>query len=62
MNMERFGQQGINVVVQDFEHPVYPQVFNGFQSHLSLVDLLFNCGPKALDIIAGPSKKAEKKI
>jgi hypothetical protein len=52
MNMERFRQAGIKVVVQEFKHPIYPQVFDGFQSHLSVVDLLFNCGPEALEIIA----------
>lgn len=48
MNMERFRQSGIRVVVQDFQHPIYPQVFEGFQSHMSAVDLLFNCGAKSL--------------
>ena len=51
MNMERFRQSGIRVVVQDFQHPVYCQVFEGFQSHMSVVDLLFNCGAKGLEII-----------
>lgn len=51
MNMERFKQSGIRVVVQDFQHPVYPQVFEGFQSHMSVVDLLFNCGVKSLQKI-----------
>ena len=48
MNMERFEQRGIRVIVQDFKHPVYPQAFEGFQSHMSVVDLLFNCGPQSL--------------
>jgi hypothetical protein len=49
MNMERFEQRGIRVIVQDFKHPVYPQAFEGFQSHMSVVDLLFNCGPQSLE-------------
>jgi hypothetical protein len=52
MDLERFQKAGIRIDIQEFEHPVYPQVFNGFQSHLSVVDLLFNCGPDSLDIIA----------
>ena len=48
MKMERFRQSGIRVVVQDFKHPIYPQAFEGFQSHMSAVDLLFNCGAKSL--------------
>jgi hypothetical protein len=51
MKMERFRQSGIRVVVQDFQHPIYPQVFEGFQSHMSAVDLLFNCGAKSLEKI-----------
>jgi len=48
MDLERFRQRGIRVIVQDFKHPVYPQLFGDFQSHLSIVDLLFNCGPDSL--------------
>jgi hypothetical protein len=51
MNMERFRQSGIRVEVQNFQHPVYPQVFKGFQSHMSAVDLLVNCGAKSLEKI-----------
>ena len=51
MDMERFRHSGIRVVVQEFQHPAYPQVFGGFQSHLSAVDLLFNCGAKGMQKI-----------
>ncbi len=51
MDLERFKQSGIRVVVQNFKHPVYPQVFQEFQSHMSVVDLLFNCGEKSLQKI-----------
>ena len=51
MDVARFEQSGLTVITQDVKHPVYPQLFNGFQSHLSIVDLLFNCGPESLEII-----------
>lgn len=51
MNVERFAQRGVRVVIQGFEHPVYRQLFNGFLSHLSIVDLIFNCGPESAEII-----------
>ncbi len=51
MDLERFKENGIKVIIQDFKHPVYPQMFNDFQSHMSIVDLLFNCGPESLEII-----------
>lgn len=53
MNMEKFEQQGIKVVVQEFRHPEYPQLYGDFVSHLSIVDLLFNCGPESLQRIGG---------
>jgi hypothetical protein len=51
MDLQRFDENGIQVIVQEFQHPVYPQLFDGFQSHLSILDLLFNCGPQSMDII-----------
>ena len=48
MDLERFKENGIEVIIQDFKHPVYPQIFNDFESHMSVVDLLFNCGPESL--------------
>lgn len=51
---EAFREQGIEVVFQDYAHPVYPQLYGPFVSHLSVVDLLFNRGPESLaTILAG---------
>lgn len=35
---------GIEVIWQDFEHPVYPQQYGEFIPYLSSIDLLLNCG------------------
>ena len=51
MDLERFKENGIEVIIQDFKHPVYPQMFKDFESNMSVVDLLFNCGPGSLDKI-----------
>ena len=51
MNLERFKKRGVKVIVQNFKHPVYPQLFGDFQSHLSIVDLLFHCGPQSIEKI-----------
>ena len=53
MDLARFEDAGIAVVFQEFRHPVYTQLFGGFESHLSVVDLLFNCGPDAAAVIRG---------
>jgi len=51
INEEAFRQRGINVKYIKFKPPIYPQLWGDFLPNLSIVDLLLNCGPKALDII-----------
>lgn len=41
---ELYDEAGIEVIWQDFKHPVYPQQYDGFIPYLSSIDLLFNCG------------------
>jgi hypothetical protein len=41
-----FDRRGIEVIWQEFKHPVYPQQFGEFIPSLSVVDALFNCGPQ----------------
>jgi len=41
---ELYEQAGIEVIWQEFEHPVYRQQFEGFIPYLSSIDMLFNCG------------------
>ncbi len=46
LELEKFESVGIKVEFQLFEHPVYRQVNSpdSFQSHMSAIDGLFNCG------------------
>ena len=46
-----FSDHGISVEFQNYEHPVYQQVYQPFVPHASTVDLLFNEGPCSLDIL-----------
>ena len=39
-----FDDANIEVIWQDFKHPVYPQLHGEFIPYLSSIDLLFNCG------------------
>lgn len=50
---EVFAAAGIAVEFQDYAHPHYPQRYGDFVSHLSVVDLLFNCGPASLNVLTG---------
>ena len=49
---ENFTREDIKIYFQNYNHPVYQQLYVGFISHLSIVDLLFNVGAeRALDVI-----------
>jgi hypothetical protein len=46
INKQRFKQEGINLVFQEFNHPQYIQTCRGFVPNLSVVDYLFCTGGK----------------
>ncbi|MBF0571561.1 MAG: WbqC family protein [Candidatus Omnitrophica bacterium] len=52
----QFKLNNIDIIVQKYEHPVYNQMWMhknqaAFVSHLSVLDLLFNCGPESFAIL-----------
>jgi len=51
MDLDTFHSHQLELVFQDFNHPEYPQCYGPFEPNLSVVDLLFNCGPESLNII-----------
>jgi hypothetical protein len=53
-----FDQHNVQVRYQDFQHPVYPQLWGDFVPSMSAVDLLFNCGDASLGIIAQANSPA----
>jgi hypothetical protein len=56
IDTDTFKQEGIDVVFQDYQHPVYEQRYGDFVSHLSIIDLIFNCGKEeTLRILKGGS-------
>ncbi|MHC4843189.1 MAG: WbqC family protein, partial [Planctomycetota bacterium] len=44
LNPMPFQKMGVELKFQDFDHPVYPQRYNGFVPNLSAIDALFNVG------------------
>lgn len=48
---EEFKGRGVDLVFHEFTHPVYPQLYGDFASHLSVIDALFNCGQQSLELI-----------
>ncbi len=55
---DQFQAAGIELVWQEYQHPVYPQLHGAFVSHLSALDLAFNAGPESGAILRQPSTSA----
>ena len=57
LDLEAFKKSGLEVAWQQFKHPDYPQIQRPAGSApvhgLSVLDLLFNCGPHAKDVLKG---------
>lgn len=47
LDEEAFRREGLEVLYQSFVQPAYPQLGGPFIPNLSVIDLLFNCGPVA---------------
>lgn len=54
---EIFRETNIELLVYDFAHPVYPQMWGEFLPGLSVLDLLFNTGPGSREIILSCGKQ-----
>ncbi|HEY8119605.1 MAG TPA: WbqC family protein [Methylophilaceae bacterium] len=48
-----FSEADIKVEWQQFRHPVYPQLHGDFEPMLSCLDVMFNCGKGAADVLRG---------
>lgn len=60
LDLPAFAESGVQVVWQDFKHPVYPQEPSRwpFAPGLSVVDMLFNCGPESGAVLAAQKRRA----
>ena len=50
-DVQEFEKNNIGLIFQNYNHPKYSQLYREFISHMSVIDLLFNHGPKSLEII-----------
>ncbi len=55
VDQSKFTRHNIKCIWQDFQHPVYRQLYQPFIPEMSVIDLLFNHGPESLDILRGKS-------
>jgi hypothetical protein len=44
LDISMFEKKGIKVEFQDFTHPIYKQIYEGFLPNMSVIDALFNLG------------------
>lgn len=51
IDVQRFAREGCRVVFQEYAHPSYPQRFGKFLTHMSTLDLIFNLGGDARDVL-----------
>lgn len=51
LNWEVIENANIEVLIQDYDPPRYPQQYPGFVPNLSTLDLLLNCGPESRSLI-----------
>jgi hypothetical protein len=46
-----FAAAGIQIIYNNYHHPIYPQAFGEFVPGMSVIDLLFNAGPDSRRIL-----------
>jgi len=56
LDESKFQAVNIEVIYQDFTHPVYKQVYEPFMPAMSVIDLLMNHGEKSLNILTETEK------
>lgn len=59
---EDFKTAGIQPYFQEYHWPQYLQQWGEFLPSLSIVDLLFNCGDKSLEVLTGGNIKKEELV
>jgi hypothetical protein len=51
MDLRLFEDAGLEVIFQNFVHPVYPQCYEPFEPAMAAIDLLFNCGGRGFELV-----------
>lgn len=54
---EKFDQAGIQLEYMTYNYPEYPQLYPPYDPQVSILDLLFMTGPRALDFILSHDRK-----
>ena len=62
LNEKLFNDEGMRVVWHNYTHPVYKQLWGEFKPYMSIVDVLFNHGKSAFNIIKEGSCDKEEAV
>lgn len=62
LKLDDFVRENIEVIFQEFHHPIYKQLYEPFIPCMSTIDLLFNHGYDSLDIINGKGVPVMERI
>lgn len=52
MDLDKYKKNGIKIIFQDYQHPVYDQLFGEFEPYMSVVDLILNHGDRSMSILS----------
>jgi hypothetical protein len=55
-----FHRADLEVIYDTYRPPTYPQLWGPFLPNLSIVDLMFNCGPKSRSIILNSCRRSSR--
>lgn len=57
----RFREAGVGLEYKTYDYPEYPQLHGAFEMHVTVLDLLFNCGPESRRFLKSrrPNEPAE---
>ncbi len=59
-DLDAFIAAGVRPHFQDYKHPIYPQLHGEFLPHMSILDLLFNCGDESRSILLSSNVTREE--
>lgn len=50
-DLDKFQENNIKIIFQEYYHPIYKQLYEPFIHSMSVIDLLFQYGPKSMDVL-----------
>lgn len=53
MDLGRYKRHNVDVIFQEYKHPLYNQLFGEFEPYMSVIDLILNHGDESLRILKG---------